>query len=248
VEERPQPDLFARPAKKPARGARAEAPHFHGHRERLREKLATRGPGALEDYELLELVLFRALPRGDVKPLAKRLIKAFGDFNHALSAPVERLCEVEGVGEAVARELKVVEAAAHRLAQAKVVGGRAQLGSWAQVVEYLRTARAHLPVEEVRILYLDRKNVLIADETMGRGTVSTAPIYVRAVVKRALELHASAIIVAHNHPSGDPTPSQADIGVTRQLKAGLQVVDIGLHDHFVIGKGREASLHGLGLL
>jgi DNA repair protein RadC len=238
MKERPQPGLFGPPA---------ETPHYHGHRERLREKLIERGADALADYELLELVLFRAIPRGDVKPLAKRLIEVFGDFNHAISAPPERLKEVDGVGDAAARELKIVEAAAQRLARAQVMR-REALSSWSALIDYCTVRMAHRGTEQVRALFLDRKNVLIADEEAGRGTVDAAPVYVREIVKRALALDASAVIVVHNHPSGDPAPSQADIAITRSLKDGLKTVGVTLHDHLVIGKGRHASFSQLGLL
>jgi DNA repair protein RadC len=227
--------------------APTEAPHYHGHRARLKERFAERGADALADYELLELVLFNALPRADVKPLAKRLIAAFGDFNHAVSAPPARLREVEGAGDAVVHQLKLVEAAAQRLAQARVVK-RDVLSSWSAVVDYCKTRMAHRGTEAFRILFLDRKNVLIADEEHARGTVDAVSVHVREVVKRALELGASSIVMVHNHPSGDPTPSQADIQMTRRVKEGLAAVDIRLHDHLVIGKDRDASFTALGLL
>jgi DNA repair protein RadC len=239
VKERPQPALVD--------PTRAETPHEHGHRERLKARFIAHGADPLPDYELLELVLFAAIPRRDVKPLAKRLIARFGDFNHAISAPAARLREIEGVGEAVVLQLKLVEAAARRLARAKVIN-RPILSSWAAVVDYCKTAMAHDAVEQFRILYLDRKNVLIAEEAMARGTVDAVSVYPREVVKRALELSASAVILAHNHPSGDPTPSEADIAMTRQVKAALKTVKIALHDHLVIGKDRDASFHALGLL
>jgi DNA repair protein RadC len=222
-------------------------PHYVGHRERLKQRFMEGGPDALPDYEMLELVLFRAIPQGDVKPLAKLLLETFGDFNHAISAPPARLRQVKGVGEAVVRELKIVEAAAHRLARAKVIN-RPLIASWAALLDYVRTAMAHRDIEEFRILFLDRKNVLIADEPQARGTVDHVPVYVREVVKRALELNASALILVHNHPSGDPSPSQADIDMTRRIKAGLDAVGVTLHDHLIVGKSREASLHAMGLL
>jgi DNA repair protein RadC len=222
-------------------------PHYIGHRERLKRRFMEGGPDALPDYEMLELVLFRAIPQGDVKPLAKLLLETFGDFNHAISAPPARLRQVKGVGEAVVRELKIVEAAAHRLARSKVIN-RPIISSWAALLDYVRTAMAHRDIEEFRILFLDRKNVLIADEPQARGTVDHVPVYVREVVKRALELNASALILVHNHPSGDPSPSQADIDMTRRIKAGLDAVGVTLHDHLIVGKSREASFHAMGLL
>lgn len=201
----------------------------------------------MPDYELLELVLFRAIPRGDVKPLARRLIEAFGDFNHVLAAPRARISEIDGAGDAVVQELKIVEAAAHRMARAKVINKPA-LSGWNAVLDYCRTALAHRPVEEFRVLYLDRKNVLIADEPQGRGTVDHVPVYPREVVKRALELGASALILVHNHPSGDSTPSDADIGVTRSIRDAAQVLGLRLHDHIVVGKAGETSFRAEGYL
>jgi len=205
------------------------------------------GAAAMPDYELLELVLFRAIPRQDVKPLARLLLDTFGDFNRAVSAPAERLRAVKGVGEAVVQELKIVEAAAHRLARAKVLH-RPVLSSWDQLLDYCRTSMAHRETEQFRVLYLDRKNVLIADEEQAKGTVDHVPVYPREVVKRALELNASALILVHNHPSGDPTPSQADISVTGQINDAAQVMGIVLHDHLIIGKSRELSFRSEGYL
>ena len=217
------------------------------HRARLRGRFMSAGAGALADYELLELVLFRAIPRQDVKPLAKRILAAFGDFNHAVSAPPARLAEVAGVGEAVICELKVVEAAAHRLAQAKVLQ-REVLSSWDALIGYCRTSMAHRETEQFRVLYLDRKNVLIADEAQGRGTVDHVPVYPREVVKRALELGASALILVHNHPSGDPEPSPADITMTHKVLDAADALGLAVHDHVIIGKGRETSFRSAGLL
>ncbi len=222
-------------------------PHYFEHRARLRARFMAAGPGGLADYEMLELVLFRAIPRRDVKPLAKALLARFGDFNGVISAPPARLAEVEGVGEAVICELKVVEAAAHRLARARVMGRHA-ISSWAALMEYCKTCMAHRDTEQFRILFLDRKNVLIADEEQARGTVDHVPVYPREVVKRALELNASAIILVHNHPSGDPTPSQVDIDMTRQIEMAARSVGVVVHDHVVIGKEKDASFRALGLL
>ncbi len=221
--------------------------YVEGHRARLRERFMEGGAAALPDYELLELVLFRALPRQDVKPLARLLIDHFGDFNRVISAPVPRLLGVAGVGQAVVQELKIVEAAAHRLARAKVMH-RPVLSSWDALLDYCRTAMAHRETEQFRVLYLDRKNVLIADEEQARGTVDHVPVYPREVVKRALELNASALILVHNHPSGDPTPSQQDVTMTGQIQEAGQVMGITLHDHLIIGKSREVSFRSEGYL
>lgn len=205
------------------------------------------GADALPDYELLELVLFRAIPRQDVKPLARHLLEVFGDFNGVLSAPVPRLVEVKGVGNAVATELKLVEAAAHRLARSKVIQ-KPVLSSWDALLDYCQTAMAHGDIEQFRVLFLDRKNVLIADERQARGTVDHVPVYPREVVKRALELNATALILVHNHPSGDPTPSGADIEMTEQIQQAADTLGIILHDHLIIGKSRELSFRSEGLL
>lgn len=221
--------------------------YVEGHRARLRERFMEGGAAALPDYELLELVLFRAMPRQDVKPLARLLIDHFGDFNRVISAPVQRLLAVSGVGHAVVQELKIVEAAAHRLARAKVMH-RPVLSSWDALLDYCRTAMAHRETEQFRVLYLDRKNVLIADEEQARGTVDHVPVYPREVVKRALEVNASALILVHNHPSGDPTPSQQDVTVTGQIQEAAQVMGMTLHDHLIIGKSREVSFRSEGYL
>ncbi len=205
------------------------------------------GTTALADYELLELLLFRAIPRRDVKPLAKTLLAEFGDFNRVISAPASRLCRIDGVGEAVVQELKIVEAAAHRLGQARVMGQNA-LTSWSSLMEYCKVSMAHRETEQFRILFLDRKNILIADEEQARGTVDHVPVYPREVAKRALELNASALILVHNHPSGDPTPSEADITMTKRVDVALNVLGITLHDHVIIGQATDASFRSLGLL
>ena len=244
-------DLFSKEsvARAPAAGAAAEkgAPHFHSHRSRLRTRFLAAGQASLADYEMLELVLFRAIPRRDVKPLAKRLLARFGDFNGVISAPPPRLAEVQDVGDAVICELKIVEAAAHRLARARVMNRQA-ISSWAQLMDYCKTAMAHREIEQFRILFLDRKNVLIADEEQAHGTVDHVPVYPREVVKRGLELNASALILVHNHPSGDPTPSQADIDMTRQIERAAKAVGLVVHDHVVVGKETDASFRSLGLL
>lgn len=235
----PAPGLFGAPPE--------PVPHYHGHRARLKARFADHGAAAMPDYELLELVLFNASPRADVKPLAKRLIAAFGDFNHVVTAQPARLMEVEGIGEAAVHQLRLIAAAAERLARTRVIGQEV-LGSWSAVMAYCKTAMAHDPVEAFRLLFLDHRNRLIVDEVQGRGTVNTVPVHVREVVKRALELGASAVIMVHNHPSGDPTPSKADIDLTRRVKQALSAVDIKLHDHLIIGRQADASFVQLGLL
>jgi len=218
-----------------------------GHRERLRARFLNGGADAMPDYELLELTLFAAIPRRDTKPLAKALLARFGSFAEVIAAPRARLMEVKGVGEGVANHLKIVEAAAHRLAKTQVIG-RPALSSWAALLDYCTAAMARSTNEEFRILFLDRKNVLIADEVQNRGTVDHTPVYPREIVKRALELLASAIILVHNHPSGDPTPSKADILMTREIAAAAKALGLAVHDHLVIGRSGHASFKSLGLL
>ena len=217
------------------------------HRARLRERFMQGGASAMPDYELLELILFRAVPRQDMKPLARRLIDYFGDFNRVLSAGPARLADVDGVGPAVITELKIVEAAAQRLARARVIN-RPVLSSWDALLDYCHTTMAHQGIEQFRVLYLDRKNVLIADEEQARGTVDHVPVYPREIVRRALELNASALILVHNHPSGDPTPSQSDISMTARIAAAAAAMDITIHDHLIIGKSCETSFRASGLL
>lgn len=221
--------------------------HAAGHRERLRTRFRKAGVDGVQDYELLELVLFRAIPRRDVKPLAKELIATFGGFAQTLAAPIERLTEAKGVSESVAQELKIVQAAAVKLAQARVLK-RPVISSWDALLSYCRAAMADEKTELFRILFLDKKNILIADEVQQRGTVDHTPVYPREVVKRALELGASAIILVHNHPSGDPTPSNADIEMTKQIVSAAKALDIRIHDHLVIGHEHHASFKSLGLL
>jgi len=225
----------------------AEAPHYHGHRDRLRARFREAGADALADYELLELVLFRAIPRRDVKPLAKALLARFGSFAEVISAPPARLAEVEGLGESAIHELKIVQAAAGRLARGEVKK-RPVLSSWSAVLAYCRTAMAFAEREEFRILFLDKRNQLIADEVQQTGTVDHTPVYPREVVKRALELSATAIVLVHNHPSGDPTPSRADIQMTKQIADIAKPLGIEVHDHIIVGKEGHASLKGLRLI
>ena len=218
-----------------------------GHRERLRARFLNGGAEAMPDYELLEMTLFAALPRRDTKPLARALLARFGSFAEVISAPRARLLEVPGVGEAIANHLKIVEAAAHRLAKTKVMG-RPALSSWPALLDYCTAAMARAQNEEFRVLFLDRKNRLIADEVQNRGTVDHTPVYPREIIKRALELTASAIILVHNHPSGDPTPSKADIQMTREIVAAAKALSIAVHDHLLVGRGGHASFKSLGLL
>lgn len=221
--------------------------YIRDHRQRLRERFLTGGAAAMPDYELLELVLFRAIPRRDVKPLARELIDKFGDFNHILSAPAHQLQEVSGIGEAVICELKIVEAAAHRLSRARVMQ-RQVISSWDALLDYCHTTMAHRETEQFRVFYLDRKNILIADEAQASGTVDHVPVYPREVVKRALQLNASALILVHNHPSGDPTPSESDIAMTTRVQAAADALGITLHDHIIIGKSCELSFRSAGYL
>lgn len=201
----------------------------------------------MPDYELLELVLFRAIPRCDVKPLARALLDQFGDFNRVITAPQDRLAEIKGIGNAVITELKIVEAAAHRMARAKVMQRHA-ISSWDAIVDYCHTVMTHRETEQFRVLYLDSKNTLIADEEQAKGTVDHVPVYPREVAKRALQLNATALILVHNHPSGDPTPSQSDIDMTEQIRVACDALGLTLHDHLIIGKSTELSFRAQGYL
>ena len=221
--------------------------YIQDHRKRLRQRFMEGGAQAMPDYELLELVLFRAIPRQDVKPLARALLDTFGDFNRVITAPLQRLREVAGIGDAVITELKIVEASAHRMARSRVIQ-RHVISSWDAVLDYCHTTMAHRDTEQFRVLFLDRKNVLIADEAQANGTVDHVPVYPREVVKRALELNASAIILVHNHPSGDPTPSDSDIQMTKQVNDAATALGITLHDHLIVGKSTELSFRGAGYL
>ncbi len=222
-------------------------PHYHGHRQRLRERFAQGGVGALADYELLELLLFRSIPRRDTKQLAKDLIARFGSLADVLSAPSERLCEVAGVKEATANDLALICAAAGELARGAVVK-KEVLTSWSDVVTYCRTTMAFGVVEEFRVLFLDKKNQLLRDEVLTTGTIDHTPVYPREVVKRALELGATAIILVHNHPSGDPTPSRADIDMTNTIARAASPLGVALHDHIIVGREGHASLRAFGLI
>ncbi len=222
-------------------------PSHSGHRDRLRQRFLKRGPGALADYEMLELLLFQAIPRRDTKPIAKALIARFGSYAAVLRAEVDALVQVDGVREVTAVALRAVADAAERLAREEVID-RPVLSSWDRLVKYLRISMTHHDTERFRVLFLDVKNALIADEEQQTGTVNHTPVYPREVVKRALELGASAIILVHNHPSGDPQPSRADIQMTNEIRDAGAKLGVALHDHIVVAKGGHASFKAMGLL
>jgi len=227
--------------------AQTEKPHYLGHRQRLRERFLATGGDGMPDYELLELLLAQAIPRRDVKPLAKALLDRFGDFAGVIAATPDQLGAVSGMGDASIAALKVAQASAVRLLRQRVMQ-RNVIDSWDRLVEYCTAAMAHEAVEQLRLLFLDRKNTLIADEKQQQGTIDHTPLYTREVVKRALELGASALIVVHNHPSGDPTPSQGDIKMTRDVRDALEKIGVTLHDHLVIGRNGHESFRARGLL
>lgn len=229
--------------KKPA----TSKPHYHGHRDRLRERFAKGNSQALADYELLELYLFRSIPRRDVKPIAKELIAKFGSFAEAVSAPTARLIEVKGISEKTALDLKILQAGALKLGQESILN-RPILSSWTALLDYCRGAMQYEEKEQFRVLFLDRKNRLIADEVLGYGTIDAAPVYPREIVKRALELGSTAIILAHNHPSGDPTPGQSDIVMTKTIVDVAKALSISVHDHLIIGRQNTVSFKTLGLM
>lgn len=225
----------------------AGLPHHAGHRQRLRDRFRQAGSEALADYELMELILFRAIPRRDTKPLAKAIIQTFGSFAEAVAASEERLAEVPGLGAAVITEIKLVQAAALRFMQGEL-RKRPLLSSYDKVVNYCRAAMGFESRELFRILFLDNRNRLIADEVQGRGTVNHTPVYVREVVKRALELSAMSIILVHNHPSGDPTPSRDDIDMTKRIVEAAGKLGISVHDHLIVGRDGHLSLRAAGLV
>jgi DNA repair protein RadC len=225
----------------------AGKPHYLGHRDRLRERLLNAGADALADYEVLEFLLYSARPRGDMKPLAKALIARFGSLAGVLSADRDALVKVPGLGEKSAAALIATKAAALHLVRAQVID-RPILSSSQALIDYCNAAQGFAEIEEFRLLFLDRKNALIADERHQRGSVDHTPAYPREVVKRALDLGASALILLHNHPSGDTNPSRADIEVTKAIGAALKAVGIALHDHVIVGRGRHSSLKTLGLI
>jgi DNA repair protein RadC len=227
--------------------APAETPHYLGHRERLRERSYDAGPDALSDYELLELALFAAIPRRDTKPLAKALLKKFGSFAEVIHAPEARLREVDGIKDASVNQLKLIAAAASRIAKGEIKRSVA-LSSWNEVIDYCRSSMAFADKEQFRLLFLDKRNQLISDEVQQVGTIDHTPVYPREVIKRALELSATALILVHNHPSGDPTPSQADIQMTKAIIDIAAPLGIAVHDHIIVGRGGHASLKGMRLI
>lgn len=248
--------FFAEPRQRPKAAAKATQDgketaspeqHYHGHRERLRARFRDHGDTALADYEILELLLFRLIPRRDTKPIAKALLDRFGTLAGVFGAEAARLTEVKGVGEAVATDLKLIAATAHRMLKSELKGKKV-LASWSSVVEYCHAAMAYETREQFRILFLDKRNALIADEVQQKGTVDHTPVYPREVVKRALDLSATAIILVHNHPSGDPTPSRADIDMTKTIIETAKPLGITVHDHIIIGKEGHVSLKGLRLI
>ena len=221
-------------------------PHYLGHRQRLRERFRV-NIETIPDYELLELVLCQAVPQRDMKPLAKELIEIFGSFSEVIAAPYERLKNVKGVGDAVATQLKIVHAAASRLLKGRLKDPTA-LSSKQSVLDYCRSSMAFDDREQFRVLFLDKRNQIIADEVQQKGTVDHTPVYPREVVKRALELSATAIILVHNHPSGDPTPSRADIEMTRTIIEVAKPLGISVHDHLIVGKHGDRSLREMKLI
>ena len=228
-------------------GTKKPKPHYHGHRDRLRARFAEKGADSLADYELLELYLFRSIPRRDVKPIAKELIAKFGSFAEVIAAPVDRLTEVKGISEKIALDLKILRAAATKLGQESVLG-RPVLSSWSALLDYCRSAMQFETTEQFRVLFLDRKNRLIADEVLGQGTVDRAPVYPREILKRALAHESTAIILTHNHPSGDPTPSQSDIDITKEIVQACKPIRVAVHDHLIIGRDNIVSFKSLGLM
>ena len=225
----------------------APKPHYHSHRARLRERFKANGADGFQDYELLELFLFNSIPRRDVKPIAKDLIAAFGSFAEVCAAPLHRLTEIKGIGEKVALDLKLLHAASIKMGL-ESLRDRPILSSWNALLDYCRSAMQFETVEQFRVLFLDKKNKLIADEVLGKGTIDRAPVYPREVIKRALQLEATAIILAHNHPSGDPTPSQSDIDMTKAIVNSAKGVGVMVHDHLIIGRENITSFKTLGLM
>ncbi|HTK84247.1 MAG TPA: DNA repair protein RadC [Patescibacteria group bacterium] len=227
--------------------AAEKEPHYHGHRDRLRQRFLQGGPDSLADYEMLELILFMAIPRRDVKPLAKDLLTRFGNLAGVLNAEVRELENVSGLSENTVVTLKAIQAAAHRLMKQEIIK-KPVLNSWTKLLDYCHATMAHEKKEHFRILFLNKKNELIADEVQQSGTVDHTPAYPREIMKRALELGATALILVHNHPSGDPTPSEADVDMTLAIKAAGEPFSIVIHDHLVIAKNGIKSFRTLGLI
>ncbi|MEM7663700.1 MAG: DNA repair protein RadC [Pseudomonadota bacterium] len=222
-------------------------PHWLGHRDRLRQKLLARGPSALEDYELLETLLFAFLPRRDVKPVAKALLVRFRSLSAILAADPNDVQKIDGMGETAAAYIRAT-AELHLRAAKEEIAGRPVISSWTALLAYVRSALQHETREQFRVLFLDRKNQLIADEVMSHGTVDQAPVYPREIARRALELAASSLILVHNHPSGDTTPSRADISITREIIDALTPFEISVHDHLIVGTGGVTSFKSAGLI
>lgn len=239
AEPEPKPETTNRPSQ--------SKPHFHDHRNRLRDKFARRGGDAFDDYELLELILFQVLPRIDTKPIAKALIKQFGSLADVVAAPVEKLVEVKGIGASSAQHMKLLHQVSVRINRSAVIN-RPVLSSWNALLDYCRSAMQFEGREQFRVLFLDKKNRLLGDEIMGQGTVDRAPVYPREIVRRALVHDATAVILAHNHPSGDPTPSRQDIELTQRIVETLKAINVIVHDHLVIGREDVASFKMLGLM
>ncbi|MDR3475779.1 MAG: DNA repair protein RadC [Devosia sp.] len=225
----------------------SQEPHYLGHRERARQRFLKAGAEGLEDYELMELVLQLSIPRRDTKALAKELIARFGSFSGVLGAAPARLAEVKGLGEVSATNLKIIQAAAQRFARDRVSREMPILGSWSELIDYCKAQMAYEDVEQFRILFLDKKNRLIADEVQQTGTVDHTPVYPREVIRRSLELSATALILVHNHPSGDPMPSSADVQMTRSIVDVAKPLGITVHDHLIIGRAGHVSMRGLKL-
>lgn len=254
MEEAAQADLKGKPGdtakgpvKNSAKKSTKEPAHYHGHRDRLRARFATSDAEQIADYELLELLLFRLLPRRDTKPIAKEMLKKFKSFSGALSAPDHLLLEIDGIGPTAVTDLKVILAATQRFARDQIIG-MPVLDSWSKLIDYCHAQMAYESKEQFRILFLDKKNKLIADEVQQRGTIDHTPVYPREIVKRALEHSATAIIIAHNHPSGDPTPSRADIAMTTTIVEAATPLGITVHDHIIIAKEGHVSFRALKLI
>lgn len=227
--------------------AKSEKPHYHGHRDRLRARFLDNGPDALQDYELLELVLFMAIPRRDVKPLAKDLLKRFGGLPELMNAPVSELMKIDGVSENTAIALKAINATTHRTLKQELMQ-KPVMNNWTRLMDYCRSTMAHETKEHFRILFLNKQNELIGDEIQNSGTVDHTPVYPREIMKRALELGATALILVHNHPSGNSTPSQADIDMTREIVRAAEPFKIIIHDHVVVSGSGYSSFRDLGLI